>query len=60
MKTKKTLEWYQRELKKDEIELKTQKSKLIKEISELNKEDIIPKPPQKLTLWMRIKKVILG
>jgi hypothetical protein len=47
-------------LKKDEIELENQKQKIIKQLLEVNREDIVPKPPKKITLWQRIKKVILG
>ena len=59
-KMKKTLEWYQNELKKDKVELEAQKNKFIKEISGLSKDDILPKPNKKMTLWKRIIKVILG
>jgi hypothetical protein len=56
------LNWYQNEIKKDEIDLHNEKSKLIKDIVKIKKEDILPKQiiPEKLTLWMRIKKVLMG
>lgn len=57
---KKQLDWYRKELKKDEIELEHQKQKIINQIRGLKKGDIIPEPPKKLTLWGRIKRVILG
>ena len=58
----KHLEWYQNEIKKDEIDLNNEKSKLIKTIIKIKKEDILPKQiiPEKLTIWMRIKKVLMG
>jgi hypothetical protein len=54
------LEWLQNELIKDKIVLDQEKSKLIENIKKLKREDILPKPPKKLTLWQRIKKVLMG
>ena len=54
------LEWLQNELIKDKIFLDQEKSKLIENIKKLKREDILPKPPKKLTLWQRIKKVLMG
>lgn len=59
-KNLKQTEWLQNELRKDEIILNQEKSKLIENIKKLKKEDILPKPPQRLTLWQRIKKVLMG
>jgi hypothetical protein len=59
-KNLKQVEWLQNELRKDEIVLNQEKSKLIENIKKLKKEDILPKPPEKLTLWQRIKKVLMG
>lgn len=50
----------EKESKKYEIEVLSQKRKLIQQIKQINKEDILPKPPKKLTLWERIKKVLMG
>jgi hypothetical protein len=50
----------QKEIIKDKIILEQEKSKLIDNIKKLKKEDILPKPPEKLTLWQRIKKVLMG
>lgn len=55
----KHLDWYEKELMKDKRELEKEKNKIIKEISGLSKDDIIPKPT-KLTLWQKIKKVLMG
>ena len=54
------LEWLQNEIIKDKIILDQEKAKLIDNIKKLKKEDILPKPPKKLTLWQRIKKVLMG
>jgi hypothetical protein len=62
-KNSKALEWFQNELTKDKIELDKTKSDLIKQITKLNKEEILPKipnPPEKISLWKRIKKVLMG
>ena len=55
----KMLQWYEKELLKDKIELDKEKNDLIKKLKGLSKDDIIPKPV-KLTLWLRIKKVLMG
>ena len=52
-----TLNWYKSEIKKDEQELNKAKMMFISELKAIKKEDII-KQPEKLTLWMRIKRVL--
>jgi len=47
------------EIEKDKIELEREKQKMVNSIKELNKEDII-KPIPKLTIWQKIKKVLLA
>lgn len=54
------IDWYQKELKKDKNKLERSKSKIISELKGLSKEDILPEPVKKLSLWQRIKKMILG
>ena len=54
------IDWYQKELKKDKNKLERSKSKIISELKGLSKEDILPEPVKKLSLWRRIKKMILG
>jgi hypothetical protein len=54
------LEWLQNEIIKDKIVLDQEKSRLIENIKKIKREDILPKPPKKLTLWQRIKKVLMG
>lgn len=53
-------EWFLNELNKDELELQREKLKFINEIKKYKKEDILPPKPKKLTLWDRIKKVLMG
>lgn len=52
------LNWLERELNKDKLELDKEKNQLINEIKKIKKEDILPKQT-KLTLWQRIKKVLM-
>jgi len=44
---------------KDKIELEKSKLSLINELKKYKKEDIIPKK-EKLNLWTRLKKVLMG
>jgi hypothetical protein len=48
--------------KKDEANLRREKEDLIKSLKQLKKEDILPKveEPKKLTLWQKIKRVLMG
>jgi hypothetical protein len=49
------------EVERDTIELETEKIKLIEQIKKIKKEDILkPKTKEKITLWKRIKKVLMG
>lgn len=48
-----------KEINKDSIELENEKQKYVNEIKQLKREDIFPKP-KKLTLWQRIKKVLMS
>ena len=55
------LNWLQREKVKDDLEIKSAKEKLIKEIKGFNKDKFFEKPKEvKLTLWQRIKITLLG
>ena len=61
MKNKSTqIEWLVSEIKKDENQTNLQKLETIKEIKKYKKEDILPQKPKKLTIWERIKKVLMG
>lgn len=59
-KVSKELKKLDNEKIKDFIELESEKQKFIMEIKKVKKEDIIPQQPKKLSLWMRIKKVLMG
>ena len=56
------LNWLEKEKKKDNLEIKSVKDKLITEIKTLNKEDLFKKeePIKKVTIWQRIRKMIWG
>ena len=54
------IEWLNKELEKDRIEVEREKSKFINQIKQLKKEDIVKVNVEKMTLWKRIKKVLLG
>ncbi len=54
------IEWLNNELEKDTIEVERNKSKFINQIKQLKKEDIVKVNVEKMTLWKRIKKVLLG
>lgn len=61
MKNKSTQkEWLEKEIIKDEIQINREKLEFIKEIKKYKKEDILPQKPKKLTIWQRIKKVLMG
>jgi hypothetical protein len=56
------LKWLQNEQKKDELEVKSSKQKIINELKGIKKEDMFKKEQEivKLTLWQRIKITLLG
>jgi hypothetical protein len=55
-------EWLRSEIEKDKIDVEKEKLKFLNEIKQFKKEDIVQpvvnKP--KLTLWEKIKKIIVG
>ena len=53
------LNWFNSEKLKDQRELDNNKKKLIKDIKKIKKEELFPKPI-KLTLWQKIKVILLG
>lgn len=59
MREQKILDWYQKEIEKDNIELEYNKKKLIESIKGADKSKIFEKP-KKDSLWKRIKKVLMG
>lgn len=54
------IEWLNNELEKDRLEVERDKNKYINQIKQLKKEDIVKVNVEKMTLWKRIKKVLLG
>lgn len=58
-KNQRLLSWLESEKKKDDIAEKIHKEKLVKEIKKLKKEDIFTKK-EKLTIWQKIKRILLG
>lgn len=53
------LNWFNSEKLKDQRELDRQKEKIVREIKGLKKDELFPKPV-KLSLWKRIKIILLG
>ena len=53
------LSWLESEKKKDLKDLDFAKLREIREIKKINKEEIFPKP-KKLTLWQKLKVLLLG
>lgn len=53
------LNWFNSEKLKDQRELDREKEKIINQIKGISKEDLFPKPV-KLSLWKRIKIILLG
>lgn len=53
------MNWFNSEKLKDQRELDNNKKKLISDIKKLKKEELFPKPI-KLTLWQKIKILLLG
>ena len=51
------LNWLTNEKRKDDLDEKTYKEKIIRDIKGLSKEELFLKP-KKLSLWRRIKKVL--
>lgn len=51
--------WFQNESEKDKNALEVEKNNLIQEIKKLKKEDLLPKE-EKLSIWQRIKKTLVG
>jgi hypothetical protein len=56
-KLQKGLEWLNKEVKKDEIELSKEREKFIQEIKNIKRENLFPKP-EKLSLWTRLRRVM--
>ena len=53
------LNWFNSEKLKDQRELDREKEKMVKQIKGIKKDDLFTKPV-KLSLWKRIKIILLG
>jgi hypothetical protein len=53
------VDWLNSELEKDKLELDKEKKDLINSLKSIKKEEVLPKQ-EKLSLWKKIKKVLLG
>ena len=53
------LNWLENEKKKDDLSEKSYKNKILQEIKQYKKEELFP-IPKKLTLWQKIKILVLG
>jgi hypothetical protein len=53
------LNWLENEKKRDNLEEKSYKNKILKEIKGLNRNELFP-IPKKITLWQKIKILVLG
>jgi hypothetical protein len=51
--------WFNSEKLKDQRELDREKEKIVKQIKGIKKDELFPKPI-KLSLWKRIKIILLG
>ena len=52
-------DWLKNEIEKDRSDLNKDKQRIIESLKDFRKEDIA-KPKEKLTLWKKIKKVLMG
>lgn len=59
-KTEKILNWYQKEINKDKIETDRKKIEFANKLKKIKKEEIFEEKFKKLTLWQKIKKVLMG
>ena len=55
----KAIDWLKSELEKDKKELEIEKLRMIKSLKDFKKDEIVIKK-EKLTLWKRVKKVLMG
>lgn len=53
------IDWLKSELEKDKKELEIEKLRMIESLKDFKKDEIVIKK-EKLTLWMRVKKVLMG
>lgn len=53
------IDWLKSELEKDKKELEIEKLRIIESLKDFKKDEIVIKK-EKLTLWKRVKKVLMG
>ena len=58
MKEDKIVNWYNQEIRKDELEIKTHKANFIKKIRKIDKNIIKNNKQGKTTLWNKLKKIL--
>ena len=58
-KEEQAITWLKSEIEKDKLDLEKEKKRFIESIKELEVNQIV-EPKKKLTLWERIKKVLMG
>jgi len=49
-----------KEIEKDDIWILKEKENFINEIKKHKKDEILPEKPKKLTIWQKIKKVLIS
>jgi hypothetical protein len=54
-----TIDWLRSELEKDKKSLEIEKLRMIESLKNFKKDEIVIKK-EKLTLWKRVKKVLMG
>jgi len=54
------LNWFQTQTNKDNQELEREKKQLIENLKKIKKEELFSVKKEKLTVWQRIKKVLMG
>jgi hypothetical protein len=58
MEEKKIVNWYNREILKDELEIKTHKTNFIKNIKKVKKTTITNNDNTNVGVWKRMKKIL--
>ena len=60
-RTSQILNWFEKEKKRDDLEIISSKKKFISEIKNLKKDEFFKKEePKKLSIWQKIKVMIWG
>jgi hypothetical protein len=54
------LKWLENQINNDKQELEREKLQFIQQIKKMDKNEIVPKPKKKLTIWQRLMKVLMG